>query len=876
MFAQNTQPQSATNDTAQEKTEQTAKQEIKSAQQQKAQISQAKGSQAKDSQAQSLQSRNQSPKKLAKTKLAKKKTKKKKLDPKFLSSNPLWILNYEKEVLFLSEDLQYLPLSSSVWHSLEKLWLPAVLYGAHTGGFNDTDPVIINSHGSSYVWQKYYLGLNDITSANSPGQPLIDISYYGLDAFGVNAHNGSYAQREGYRYVLKEPFSGSQKNGKDNNADDNNTNTKTETKHSFVHLSLPTSVGGASFVVPHTLDREPATDWRAPQQTRFYYPSVFVAGGREYRLKNNRKGMLYVDARVDNRKFIKVDKLDSSFRASMYYSLYLKPQQKINVMYQGQYQPFSDARWGLAKAQTMATHNHVFLVQHSLKQANARHDSMFSYQVSSARINAEQWSRSLADEIQYGKADAPVDKHGFVLDHVSRFENFYFFKKTPQVKMNFVVPVNFSFRVDDYHIPNSVFTQSYSGSGLTVTLFDKNKPAFSFLLVTRPGFEISHKGNIFDYQFNGGLTVETSGDQNSMHFVRIEPYASFRSTLHFKKGRWRLHGSLSHEPIPFTLRESAFLNDRTLSGKTHLWDDQNHDGIYQAGEEENVITNTGGAYHKSKGFLLGPSVQQLNLSVEKPLPKNWALAFAAMGKIENNLLTVVNAGGFDSGYQLIDHGGSPTGQVYERNGLYGQESFVLTNSEKPSYFASIEIQVLKQKISNRLALQFSVGTYLHLVRTTLGNYPLGNDVGVYSEISANPNSSFNTLARSAYDRGYIIKFQYLWQISKHLFFSGIIHYRDGIPLTTIKVVQGLNQGVAQVMKSERGGGLEGVGRYSFFMDVDFRLMVKFTNWNFFFDIYNFFHLRLELDEQLLHNQSFRDPLEMIPPRMFRFGANFKL
>lgn len=829
----------------------------------------AQASQNNEPTKETIQTKNASEKKdndkatnQAKPKTFKRKRKASKLDSRYLSNNPLYKLNLEKEVLFSSKDLQLLPLSPSVWHALEKLWLPSVLYGAHTGGFNDIDPIIINSHGNSYLWQKYYLGLNDMTSAIAVGQPLVDISYYGLDAFSLNQHNGSYAQREGYRYFLKE--APKEKLG----------------RNSFAHLSVPFSVGGISFVIPHTLDREPATQWRAPKETRWYYPSLFASGGRFFHFKNGRSAVFYVDSQIDYRKFIAINELQPSFRTTAYFSLSLERQQKINILYQGQYQAFEDARWGLSKEQTSKAHKHTFVMQH--QQKRLVHDQVFhhhtlaSYQVHSTRANASQWSRSIEDQIQYGHANAPADRHGITIDHVSRFENFSFFQKTPQVKMNFLIPANFSFRVENFRIPQNVFTQTYKEVGLTVTKFDNNKPAFSFVLTTRPGFEIEQKGNIFDYSFHAGLAIETSGDQHVFHFLRLEPYAAFRSTLHFKKGGWRLHGSLAHEPVPISLVEVAFLNRRNLSGKTHLWNDANHDGKFQAGEEKNIISNTGGSYHKSKGFLWGPSQQQLNFAVEKPLPQHWFLAVAFIGKIQNNLFTVANAGGFDNGYQLINRADAPGGKVYERNGKYGEEQFFLVNSKKPGYFASAELQVLKQKIHNRLAVQFSVGTYFHLVHTTIGNYPLGNDVGVYGEQSADPNSSIHTLARSAYDRGYIIKFQYLWQISRHVFFSGIIHYRDGISKTGIQVIEGLNQGIAQVMPSTRGGGIIGIGRYAFFMDVDFRLTVKFDTWNLFFDVYNFFHLRLELDEKLVEGRSIYDPLEMIPPRMIRFGATFKI
>lgn len=792
---------------------------------------------------------------------------KKKLDAKYLSNNPFWVLNYEKEILLKRSDLQYLPLSSSVWHSLEKLYLPAVLLGAHSGGFNDIDSVFINSHGNSYRWQKYYLEGNDISSPLFAGQPLIDLSYYALDGIGIEQHNMSYAQRKGYRYLLRGQNDNSKAQEKDN---------VTADKNAFLHVSLPSSVGGVSFVIPHTMDREPAFDWGAPKKTRFYYPSFFAASGGNYLLKNKQQGTFYIDARVDNRKFIAIDKIETSFRLTGYYTLQLNSEQTVRVLYQGGYQPFLNAVWGLAKEQTMCAHQHAFAIQHTLNDEDFSHHSLFAYQLRSTRVNASQWQRSLENQIQYGKAQPPSDSHGFIFDHISSFKNFHFFSKTPRVKTDFFLPLNFSFRVDTFTIDNQVFAQTYKGIGYQVTLFSAQKPAFSLLLLTRPGFRFSRQGDIFDYEFNGGLAIEMSADQNSFHFVRIEPYASFSSTLHFKKGKWRLHASLAYEPIPFTSQDSLFLNDRSPSGQVRFWDDANHDGIYQKGEEKSVISNTGGAYHKSKAFLLGPSVQQLNFAVEKPLPAHWWLAFTAVGKIENNLLRVSYADDLENSFQLITHTQAPGKKVYERKNSFGQETFILSNQKQPGYFASLEIQVLKQKVDNRLALQFSVGTYFHLARTSFGNYPLGNDIGLYDEQDADPNSSLNNLGRTTYDRGYIIKFQYLWQISKHVFFSGIFHYRDGVPLAPVRVVEGLNQGNALLYNSQRGGGTVGVGRFSFFMDMDFRFLLQWPTWSLSFDVYNFFHLQLELYEKLVAGHHTRDPMEMIPPRMIRISANFQL
>ena len=68
--------------------------------------------------------------------------------------------------------------------------------------------------------------------------------------------------------------------------------------------------------------------------------------------------------------------------------------------------------------------------------------------------------------------------------------------------------------------------------------------------------------------------------------------------------------------------------------------------------------------------------------------------------------------------------------------------------------------------------------------SNLGNGPLSNNIGVYSETSANPNNSYKTVGRLDQDRAYVCRLLVSYKLSKALSFALTGKFKDGQPFTS--------------------------------------------------------------------------------------------
>ena len=67
--------------------------------------------------------------------------------------------------------------------------------------------------------------------------------------------------------------------------------------------------------------------------------------------------------------------------------------------------------------------------------------------------------------------------------------------------------------------------------------------------------------------------------------------------------------------------------------------------------------------------------------------------------------------------------------------------------------------------------------------STLGNGPLHNNLGVYSETTANPNINYKLVGRLDQERAYIARVQVAYKLNKNLNFSLTGKFKDGQPFT---------------------------------------------------------------------------------------------
>jgi hypothetical protein len=294
----------------------------------------------------------------------------------------------------------------------------------------------------------------------------------------------------------------------------------------------------------------------------------------------------------------------------------------------------------------------------------------------------------------------------------------------------------------------------------------------------------------------------------------------------------------------------------------------------------NIYNTTGGQYHRVDPALELPSKNEFYLGLKSPFANLWETTFSIHGKQHVNLLTVKYAPDFDAGISEVSRSDISTGIGFNRDASSaGKEHYILTNQSEPAYYAGMEIQLLKKESADsKWFINFTIGAYLQQAKTVIGNGPDYNDIGQISESSADPNKQINTLARTDFDRAYVIHFLFGFHPFKNMSVSNILRYRDGEPFGQIYIVEGLNQGPTIIQNQERSQPPLGMPRFTFFTSWDIRLLYKVPvlsgKINISFDIFNVLNLHTELSENTFYGEAWRDPLESSMERSFKIALGY--
>jgi hypothetical protein len=182
---------------------------------------------------------------------------------------------------FDRESVALLPNGGHVASILEFFYLPAVMANTDTGGFARPENVQVSQLGESYKWQRWYFAGADISNPSNPGEPLVYMPLHALASISAEKYGVANTQKNGYHL---QPLTA-------------------ESQKSEIALSMPLQVGGFAVIPPAVADREPASDWGAPEKARGYEPGSFE-GRASYAFKTgNSNAFLYADGYRKSRHF---------------------------------------------------------------------------------------------------------------------------------------------------------------------------------------------------------------------------------------------------------------------------------------------------------------------------------------------------------------------------------------------------------------------------------------------------------------------------------------------------------------------------------------------------------------------------------------------
>ena len=331
-----------------------------------------------------------------------------------------------------------------------------------------------------------------------------------------------------------------------------------------------------------------------------------------------------------------------------------------------------------------------------------------------------------------------------------------------------------------------------------------------------------------------------------------------------------------------------FANPNALGGALHRWNDQNHDGAFQRGEEGTVLRVFGGPYSSVDPDLKRPFTDEFGLALEQNLGNHIQAGVRLLDRSTKRLVQTVNVGVPTSAYSPVsvldpgDDGVTGTNDdklltVYNQDpSTLGHDRFVLTNPAGiEATYKGVEANVTG-RFSERHYLSVSFTAYKSVGNSNPGNSVLENDAAVVGTLFDNPNTTINSRGRLFFDRAYVAKVAAREEIPFGIQLSTIAAYFDGLPFGRKLIIPNLNQGPIFVMATPRGepGGF----RTQFNMNFDQRVSRDFQlgamRLSLMLDTFNVLNLNRSLTEHDITGPLFaqRKPVNVENPRVFRIGA----
>jgi hypothetical protein len=744
-----------------------------------------------------------------------------------------------------------LPNGGHVAGLLEFLYQPAVMANTDTAGFARAENAQIGMLGESYKWQRWYLGGADISHPSRPGEPLLYLPLAALSQVQLQKYGMLQTDRNGVHMTARD----------------------VEKTTAFGQLSLPFQVGGPALIPRATADREPASDWGAPTQSR-----GFAAGSAEahalFRLAQIAvPAYIFADAYYARRFFNLLPNAENAGEATLIGAF--NPQwlsgDRMHVAIQARSRQNLHAEYFISEAQTFDSGQLSALTQYNFVTNTTQGALAIGYSYRNLAAKSSWLSRSVTDEPYQAPPLLPEKTHTVFFDASG-------LKRIPKELADLEYGVNSRFEFENRRTKPGYnrLVETLYGTPLAVTLYDGPASEANFLLRWQPFLRAVRKNARSEFSASGNFHIDWGFTDAGTKLGFVHPAAKLAARSFVGASAFFVSGAVLHDTLGFTLQEVSFLNPDALSGTRYNFSDTNGNGEPESGELGS-FSRTGGKYHSAQTGLQAPQKEELNLGLGYAGSRDWRFELNLNGRIYRRLLEVRYADGAAPTFTPSAAGGSIA--TFDKTAT-GNEYYVLRNAEKDAYYAHAEISLIRLPENTEWIFRGSVGAYYATGYTPHGLNMFYNDLGAYNESTADPNFRENRFARIDSERGYIGKLQFGRRFAKLFSVTNVLRYRDGEPMAGYRVITGMAQGPLVLPFEERGGGITGVGRhtYSLALDLRFRLDTVIGSapaWAF-LDIYNLLNSRTELAEYPIAGTRFRDPIEQGVARTMRlgFGMNF--
>jgi hypothetical protein len=303
-----------------------------------------------------------------------------------------------------------------------------------------------------------------------------------------------------------------------------------------------------------------------------------------------------------------------------------------------------------------------------------------------------------------------------------------------------------------------------------------------------------------DFRYGADITLDAmliSGKS----MVRPNWQASVGAHIHPKSAEWfTMEINLAKNRVEFNYDDIRYLSDDYMSGEIYYWNDDwlERDEQFQPSEQGELMRTTGGKYHTTTSGLWNPQYIVFDLPLYFRFGNHEIQVLNSYRKYYNNWTTRFK-GSSDYGHYETYTG---TDTVHSQPGLSsffyngGAEiNYELGYYDKSIIDAMWDINSFANTpfyASNTIKYKYSAAkwmftaawqSYMMVGISTLGNGPLHDNLGVYSETSANPNISRRQVGRLDQDRAYVAWLMLSYRPIRNLAFSLVGKWKDGQPFS---------------------------------------------------------------------------------------------
>ncbi|MBU1187188.1 MAG: carboxypeptidase-like regulatory domain-containing protein [Acidobacteria bacterium] len=323
-------------------------------------------------------------------------------------------------------------------------------------------------------------------------------------------------------------------------------------------------------------------------------------------------------------------------------------------------------------------------------------------------------------------------------------------------------------------------------------------------------------------------------------------------------------------------------------GLVFNWNDANADGIFQSGEQGDLLRREGPYFGGIDPHLRRPFTDELVLSYVKTWA-GWTFTLSGFIRETHNLAETVNTGVPFSAYTPVEIADDGDDRIFGTHDdllftVYNQNPDTLGND---FYWLTTDVEknrintyygadlTLVKRYGKRVTFFLSLQAIQAEGTNSPGNTEWENDEGVIGTLYDNPNTLINATGRVRWDRGYTGRLGFNYLAPGDIRFAFVIKYYDGQPFTRKIIVTDFNQGPFYIMAHPRG-----VMRYEYNRTIEVRIEKIFrfgpSRFRIILDAFNIINRALATEENEWTRPEFplRYATEIQSPRVFRLGLAF--